>query len=312
MSSRGRRGRGRPPKSSYAPKNKVNVNFLKPRYLRTSSGQGSRSSTPVNVAGDSRDSFSSDFNGEGSNSRQKFRESNKKVKSLIHDYKCFSSTRGSDYDDDLDEFQSSEEDILDEHNTVDDQDSDISCLSDDNFSVVSHSSLSTIGSTPVKRKYSRRNRDPVFLQDREKPFLTLPKSSEDLLLPSKCIMQATGIYEIMRHFRHIVRLSPFTFEDFCASLIIDEQSVLLAEVHIQLLKAIIREEDANNTWFGPHDTKDSVHIQFFVIDPMTWPEVLRIYLGCDKEFAHVLPALQQGEYPFTTVENKLKVQYCLQ
>ncbi|KAG1687147.1 Nucleosome-remodeling factor subunit BPTF [Nymphon striatum] len=304
MSSRGRRGRGRPPKSSYTAKNnKVKVNFLKPRYLRTSTGQGSRSSTPVNCGGDSLDSTASDFCGE--NSRVKNRESNKKVKGFFHqDFKYL--YRGSDPEDELEDFHSSDShnDLMDDG---DDQESDISCLSDDNFSVLSQSSLSTIASTPVKRKYSKRSRDPVFLQDREKPPITVPKSSEDLLLPCKYVMQATGIYEVIRHFRHIVRLSPFSFEDFCASLISDEQSVLLAEVHIQLLKTIIREEDANNTWFGPHDTKDSVNVQLFLIDSMTWHEVLRSYLHCDTEFEYILPALQDGDYPFTSIDNKLKV-----
>lgn len=302
MSSRGRRGRGRPPKSSYTTKNnKVKVNFLKPRYLRTSSGQGSRSSTPVNCGGDSLDSTASDFCGD--NSKHK---SSKKVKGFIHqDFKYFG--RNSDPEDELDDFHSSDNELVDDHHDADDQDSDISCLSDDNFSVLSQSSLSTVGSTPVKRKYSKRSRDPVFLQDREKPPLILPKSSDDLLLPCKFVMQATGIYEVIRHFRHIVRLSPFTFEDFCASLITDEQSVLIAEIHVQLIKTIIREEDANNTWFGPHDTKDSVSIQLFLLDPMTWPEVLSCYLHCEKEFDHILPALRDGEYPFTTIENKLKV-----
>ena len=57
--------------------------------------------------------------------------------------------------------------------------------------------------------------------------------------------QVVSIYEILRRFQTILRLSPFRLEDFCAALSSEDQSNLLSEVHLSLLKTLIRYE-ANN------------------------------------------------------------------
>jgi len=66
--------------------------------------------------------------------------------------------------------------------------------------------------------------------------LEIPRSSDDLLLTRSLLIDAIAIYEPLRRFSNLVRLSPFRFEDFCAALTSEDQSALLAEIHIQLLK----------------------------------------------------------------------------
>jgi nucleosome-remodeling factor subunit BPTF len=61
----------------------------------------------------------------------------------------------------------------------------------------------------------------------------------------------------------------------------EEQSNLLSEIHIALLKAIIRAEEKDNTTFAPLDQKDSVNCLFFFMDSFSWPEGLRSYLSSD-------------------------------
>ena len=61
--------------------------------------------------------------------------------------------------------------------------------------------------------------------------------------------QVVSIYEILRRFQTILRLSPFRLEDFCAALSSEDQSNLLSEVHLSLLKALIRYECMRNV---PH------------------------------------------------------------
>jgi len=39
-------------------------------------------------------------------------------------------------------------------------------------------------------------------------------------------------WQILRHFRNTLRLSPMLFEDFCAALNTDDTSVLLNEVSV--------------------------------------------------------------------------------
>ena len=64
------------------------------------------------------------------------------------------------------------------------------------------------------------------------PELTLPRSSDDLLIDSNQAFRAAGVYEVLRHYYLLLRLSLFRFEDFCAALASEEQSNLLSEVNI--------------------------------------------------------------------------------
>uniref|UniRef100_A0A8C4T3U0 Bromodomain PHD finger transcription factor n=1 Tax=Erpetoichthys calabaricus TaxID=27687 RepID=A0A8C4T3U0_ERPCA len=132
-------------------------------------------------------------------------------------------------------------------------------------------------------------------------------SSEDLMVPSEQLLNVSAIYEVLRNFGTVLRLSPFRFEDFCAALVSQEQCTLIAETHISLLKAILREEDTSNTTFGPADLKDSVNSTLYFIDGMTWPEVVRVYCESDKEYHHVLPYQEVEEYPYGPLESKIKV-----
>ncbi|OQR69524.1 nucleosome-remodeling factor subunit NURF301-like, partial [Tropilaelaps mercedesae] len=139
------------------------------------------------------------------------------------------------------------------------------------------------GGSEERRRLTRRPTTPVFLQDREKPTLQLPPSSDDLLLPREHLMRALDVYETMRHFSNVLRMTPFTFENFCAALVSPDHSALLSECHMCLLKAILREADAVNTQFGSQDIKDSINIHFYVLDYVTWPSILQMYLLADIE-----------------------------
>ncbi len=136
-------------------------------------------------------------------------------------------------------------------------------------------------------------------EEEEIKELKLPKSSDDLLISASQSFQAAGIYEVLRHYYLILRLSLFRFEDFCAALASEEQSNLLSEVHTALLKAIVRAEEKDNTQWGPMDHKDSINALFFFVDSMTWPEALRQFLASDPQvFAEPLAVLNEyQEYP---------------
>lgn len=104
-----------------------------------------------------------------------------------------------------------------------------------------------------------------------------------------------------------MRLSPFRLEDFLGALQSEELTPLLAEVHVQLLKAMLREEDAQQTWFGPLDQKDSTNSMLYFNDSLTWPEVMRVFLQSDPIFSPALALLDSCEYPFTTCDVRLQV-----
>lgn len=170
-------------------------------------------------------------------------------------------------------------------------------------------SISSFSNGSGNTKPRQPSPEPLWLQP-QKDFvpLELPESSDDLLIPKEHVLKATSIYEVMRRFRHLVRLSPFRLEDFCAALTCEDQTALLIEIHIALMKAIFREEDSQATHFGPLDQKDSVNISLYLIDQITWPEVLRCYVESDSSFdKEVLKILSTKEYPFTTVPDRLVV-----
>lgn len=215
---------------------------------------------------------------------------------------------GSDFGDESSDKSEPEEDPLpsdvDSSESIEEHDPS----SDSDFSL---SSYSTTSGTPRKTLLSQQrppSPDPLWLQNRELPALVLPKTSDDLLVPKELVMPSLSIYEVLRHFRTLVRLSSFRFEDFCAALVCEDQTNLLAEIHIMLIKALLREEDSQQTHFGPLDQKDSVNVSLYFVDPMTWPEVLRSYVESDKSFdQNILQILTTTEYPFTAIEDRIKV-----
>lgn len=180
--------------------------------------------------------------------------------------------------------------------------------SDSDFSLSSFSTTSGTPRKPLLGQQRAPSPEPLWLQNRELPPLNLPKSSDDILVPREHVMHCLSIYEVLRHFRSLVRLSSFKFEDFCAAMMCDDQTNLLAEIHIVLVKALLREEDSQQTLFGPLDHKDSINVSLYFVDPMIWPEILRSYIESDKSFDQtIVQILMSTEYPFTSLENRIKV-----
>lgn len=147
-----------------------------------------------------------------------------------------------------------------------------------------------------------------FVNEVEIPGLNLPDSSMDLMIDIENVQQTVGVYQVLRQFSRILCLSPFRFEDFCMALIVNEQSSLLVEAHISLLKCILQEEDNNNSMFGPHDARDSINISLFLVDSLTWFEVLRMYfdsLTCTEEIQRILPFFSHRHYQDLNTSQRL-------
>ncbi|KAK4328159.1 hypothetical protein Pmani_001432 [Petrolisthes manimaculis] len=304
MSER-KRKRGRPrstPMLSYGSemkmRNSITRVIKKPRYLLVDQSEESNHSRSVSPSR-SHDSMGEDRLGTGKGKNKRGYNPDI-VEDRETDY-----LYGSDFE--LEELSEKEESDYKSGTEVDDEYYDgeeDDGLFDEEASV---SSFGTNGGTPSQLLSRPPTPIPVWLQDRQYPALDLPKSSDDLLLPRAYMLRAVGIYEVLRHFRTLVRLSPMRFEDFCAALMTEEQSSLLAEVHMSLLKALIREEDSQQTHFGPLDQKDSINVILYFIDTLTWSESLRLYLQSDREFRATLAILNGCNYPFTSLENRLAV-----
>ncbi|XP_073972080.1 nucleosome-remodeling factor subunit NURF301 E(bx) isoform X2 [Rhodnius prolixus] len=323
MSARGGKRRGRPPKSVVMERpRKFQYHLMKkPKYLLGLNNDGKGSETPNSQTSTPTPSrASSPFGSESSRRSFRPRGRPKSIRGTtrgrppyrrgynpdIVDYKDSEYHYGSDFGEDSSGKSDHDDDILSKSNS-ESESNPKDDLSDSDFSLSSYSTAS--GATRKSYSYIRNPSPiPLWLQDIELPSLVLPKSSDDLLIPRDLIMQALSVYEVIRHFRNLVRLSPFRFEDFCAVMMCEEQTYMIAEMHIMLLKAILREEDAQQTHFGPLDQKDSINISLYFVDAVTWPEVLRSYVESDKSFdQNVLEILTNCDYPFTDVDNRLKV-----
>ncbi|GFR88529.1 nucleosome-remodeling factor subunit BPTF-like, partial [Elysia marginata] len=297
MSTRPRRARGRPPKTPVST-NRTNL-LRKPKAYQNQDHNNSGSASPVSHLHSGRS--------ERTRGRAAAHKGRHFVSQLIADDDDVSS---------IPELEDRSSDITDLDNTdslfpEDASDEDASFAAEDSEPESSdNESLSTVSSSVSRRKLLlKRPKTPDIPEDKDIPFLELPQSATDLLLPPDHVLGAVGVYEVLRHFWTILRLSPFTFEDFCACLLSEEQSNLLAEIHLTLLKAIFREEESSNTAFGPQDLKDSINVSLFFLDPMTWPEILRAFLDSEKhpEFRAHLSILESPNYPFVPYADKINV-----
>ncbi len=306
MSTRSRSKRGRPPrtpltgKSLFAKKSKQTDSDSNSNS-RCSTPQSSAASTPVPRAS-SRSSRSS----------RSLRESARKSRSFIS--RVVESDDNVDSDEDLDENISRSRIFTPIEDTdISDQESNVSFEgADDSKSVSEFSEASSTATPTAKSRFPSlllRPVTPEFIDPSLIPKLTLPSSSQELPIERSQLMQTIGIYEVLRHYKTILRLSPFRFEDFCVALSMDEQTCLLSEIHMSLLRALQREEDGNNTTFGPQDIKDSINISMLFLDALTWPELVRAYLDSDKseDFQSGLPPLQNNDYYDLSIDKRIKL-----
>jgi len=213
---------------------------------------------------------------------------------------------------------------FDDNDDVDDREQENSdnddldeSLADESASVAGSEAADSVSGNAYLDKlkvFPRRPKSPEYtVDDVDVPELVLPESSTDLLVDNNDLMSALQVYEVLRRFRSIVRLSPFRFEDFCAALTAsggDDQSNLIVDIHVALIRSLLREDDGNNTTFGPQDTKDSITIAMHFVDAMTWYECTRAYLDSDPdsvEFRSALPLLSRTSYASVTVSERLQM-----
>ncbi|XP_055707432.1 nucleosome-remodeling factor subunit NURF301 isoform X3 [Phlebotomus papatasi] len=314
MTGRGGKRRGRPPKTPVVERaSKFQYHLMKkPKYLlnkgsdsQMSTPSASRASSPQGSDGSRRSTFRASASKARRNRGGGTAGRRATPSSSAYQRKGYESEYhyGSDFGDSTDKSDAEDDPLLMSPSETDSLDA-VDHESDSDFSLSSYST----NSNHVRRGPRPPSPEPLWLQPRELPPLELPPTSDDLLVPQPYALRVASIYEVMRRFRNLVRLSPFRIEDFCAALMCDEQSNLLTEIHMMLLKAILREEDSQATHFGPLDQKDSINISLYLMDTFTWAEILRKYLESDANFdRNVLNILTTKEYPFCGIDDRLTV-----
>lgn len=122
------------------------------------------------------------------------------------------------------------------------------------------------------------NLDIVSLR-RQAPYLSLPPSSNDLPCASENVLDALAVYETVQRYGSLLRISPFSVEAFFNALSANENSAILAEIHIVLMRVLMQEDEANGTQLCPPDCKDATALISFLVDRYTWPYLLSLYLA---------------------------------
>jgi hypothetical protein len=141
----------------------------------------------------------------------------------------------------------------------------------------------------------------------------LPPSSHDLCVTSRQALHLATIYEFLRHFSSILRLSPFLFEHFCTAMIksIDMNNLLFSQIHICLLRLLIKQDDDDGiTYASETDIKGIIDLSFVTMDYFTWPYLLQLYVTSHpqlKFFANIV-----REYPFESdIDDKIDLLLAL-
>ena len=141
--------------------------------------------------------------------------------------------------------------------------------------------------------------------------LVLPSSCSDLMIDTEHSLLAAGVYEGLRCFLKPLRLSPFRFENFCAAVNSNEDSNLLDEIHISLLRVLLRADESAGTVFASAEVKDSVSIAIWcgMFDSLSWYESIRLYLASFLPSAAlsavVLTLSRCSEYTKLSVHDRL-------
>ena len=149
--------------------------------------------------------------------------------------------------------------------------------------------------------------------DDDDEIFNLPSSANDLAVTPQQALHLATIYEFLRHFSPILRLSPFLFEHFCTSIIqsIDINNKLFSQIHICLLRLLIKQDDDDGiTYASETDIKGIIDLSFVTMDYITWPYILQLYVNSHPQLKILSSIIK--EYPFNTnIEEKIDVLLAL-
>ncbi|XP_029653959.1 nucleosome-remodeling factor subunit BPTF-like [Octopus sinensis] len=137
----------------------------------------------------------------------------------------------------------------------------------------------------------------------------IPPSSCDLLVENRHVMNVLSIYQLLIRFWNTLRLSPFRVETFCSALTSEENTVLLSDIFIALIKAIVKDDEQKGIVFGPSDVLHNYSILFYLMDGLTYSEVLRFYLNGltvpDFDSAETTRPLSSPAAPLLDIDSNL-------
>jgi hypothetical protein len=171
----------------------------------------------------------------------------------------------------------------------------------------------TVTNDHIEEDRASSSIDYYFDDDLDEDSFILPISAHDLPVSPRHALQLATVYEFLRHFSSLLRLSPFFFEDFCAATVTSTEAnnTLFAQIHICLLRLLIKQdEDDGITYASQTDIKGIVDLTFVTLDYLTWPYVLQLFASAHSQLKSAVSNI--GQYPFgTNIEMKINVLMAL-
>uniref|UniRef100_A0AC35G5H5 Uncharacterized protein n=1 Tax=Panagrolaimus sp. PS1159 TaxID=55785 RepID=A0AC35G5H5_9BILA len=150
-----------------------------------------------------------------------------------------------------------------------------------------------------------------WIEEDDVPQLLLPRPCHDLIVSFNLLMDLIQVYETVTTYYRLIQITPFLFEDFCAAMRVESATKLVADIHIALLKALLRDDEEQQTLYAVTETSVSFQILGQLLEPATYGEVLRQYVESDSRFPKEIAEILRRNYPFVSIGDRLKVLFWL-
>uniref|UniRef100_A0A914P545 DDT domain-containing protein n=1 Tax=Panagrolaimus davidi TaxID=227884 RepID=A0A914P545_9BILA len=93
-----------------------------------------------------------------------------------------------------------------------------------------------------------------WIEEDDVPQLLLPRPCHDLIVSFNLLMDLIQVYETVTTYYRLIQITPFLFEDFCAAMRVESTTKLVADIHIALLKALLRDDEEQQTLYAVTET----------------------------------------------------------
>ncbi|CAN6452321.1 unnamed protein product [Victoria cruziana] len=156
------------------------------------------------------------------------------------------------------------------------------------------------------------NTSPVDSEIILPPPPPLPPSSTDIDVPLESIAELFSVYNFLRSFSRQLFLSPFSFNEFVASLSFGSANCILDAVHVSLLRALKRHLESLSSKGSVLESRVLRHLDWSLLDTLTWPVFLAEYLLVSGTIFKMKmkttgASFLDGEYYASTVSTKLRI-----
>ncbi|KAF3795385.1 DDT domain-containing protein [Nymphaea thermarum] len=156
------------------------------------------------------------------------------------------------------------------------------------------------------------NTSPVDSEIILPPPPSLSPSSTDIDVPLESIAELFSVYNFLRSFSRQLFLSPFSFNEFVASVSFGSANSILDAVHVSLLRALKRHLETLSSKGNVLESRILRHLDWSLLDALSWPVFLAEYLLVSGAISKMKMKITganflDGEYYASSASTKLRI-----